>query len=557
MFPFLNASERDWEFISEPNPGLNGRQLVFPRGKCLGGSSAINYMLLAYPSRMGIDGWADFGNKDWNWDGLAPYFRKFVTQCTPPKELAKTLSIDELPDEVQQGGGPIQGSHVEEVHPTESAWVDTWKALGKGYAGDQLAEAYTGGFANRCSIDPVTKQRSHAGNAYLGSALERSNLHVVTGALIDKVELEDRGKDGVVATGVTFTTQGSSYTAHADKEVVVCAGAFGSPAILERSGIGKKSLLESFGIKSVIDNPNVGENLQDHAMCGITLELDDGTPSYDMTDNAFIQQQLEAYQTSKTGVFTRAAGMTFAHTPLVNFIGPENTSEELNKLLDRYLTPASPSQKNPTAEQIFHAFFRRMLSNPEEATGSICYGILQLEGHKLKPADAFAPLVPGNFTTLLPQLAHPFSRGSVHLKSADPEDYPRVDSNFLSHPLDVEIYARHMMQSETFAQTPPFSNMLKKGGRRLQEGHDALTLERARDLVRHSSMSNYHPCGTCAMMSEALGGVVDDRLVVHGTRNLRVCDASVFPIQVRGNIQSTVYAVAEKGADILKEDLRK
>ena len=180
----------------------------------------------------------------------------------------------------------------------------------------------------------------------------------------------------------------------------------------------------------------------------------------------------------------------------------------------------------------------------------------RFSGHKESGKDKYGINEPENYVTLLPQLAHPFSRGSIHIQSKDADVHPKIDPNYLSHPLDVEILARHMQQAETLMATPPLSDFLKPGGRRLPSGHDASTLERAREFVRAASTSNYHPCGTCAMLPADLGGVVDSRLKVHGTTNLRVCDASIFPVQVRGNIMSTVYAVAEKGADIFKEDLR-
>ncbi|TKA30174.1 hypothetical protein B0A50_02893 [Salinomyces thailandicus] len=147
-------------------------------------------------------------------------------------------------------------------------------------------------------------------------------------------------------------------------------------------------------------------------------------------------------------------------------------------------------------------------------------------------------------------LSHPFSAGTVHITSADPQTKPKVDFNYYSHPLDVEIHARHVQVLEKLAKTEPLASYIKPGGRRLPKEFPADTIESAKELTRALATTNYHPCGTCS-----LGAVVDSRLNVKGMRGLRVVDASIMPIIPRGNIIATVYAVAERAADIFGEDL--
>ncbi|KAK0262849.1 hypothetical protein B0A54_09037 [Friedmanniomyces endolithicus] len=156
---------------------------------------------------------------------------------------------------------------------------------------------------------------------------------------------------------------------------------------------------------------------------------------------------------------------------------------------------------------------------------------------------------------LLSMLSHPLSRGTVHIHSADPFAKPTIDPGYYTHPLDLEVHPRHMQSLEKLAQSEPLASLIKPGGARSPEGYDALTLERSERLVQAHSSTNYHPCGTCGMMPESMGGVVDARLKVYGTRNVRVVDASVMPIIPRGNIITTVYAVAEKAADVISQDL--
>ena len=151
-------------------------------------------------------------------------------------------------------------------------------------------------------------------------------------------------------------------------------------------------------------------------------------------------------------------------------------------------------------------------------------------------------------------LEHPLSRGSVHIVSADPTVYPAIDPNYLSHPLDLFVLSQAMLHLQQVARTAPLSTHLKEGGHVFQPGFYELDEQNVEAFVKNSFSSEYHPMGTCAMGPREEGGVVSERMVVHGTSNLRVVDASVFPLQVRGNLASLVYAVAERAADFIKAD---
>ena len=158
------------------------------------------------------------------------------------------------------------------------------------------------------------------------------------------------------------------------------------------------------------------------------------------------------------------------------------------------------------------------------------------------------------YFSLLAILEHPLSRGSVHITSSDPTVYPSVDPNYLSHPLDLYVISQAMLHLQQVARTEPLSTHLKGNGKVFQPGYYELNEGNVEAFVKNSFSSEYHPMGTCAMGPKHEGGVVDERLRVHGTQNLRVVDASVFPLQVRGNLASLVYAVAERAADFIKSD---
>lgn len=222
---------------------------------------------------------------------------------------------------------------------------------------------------------------------------------------------------------------------------------------------------------------------------------------------------------------------------------------QLCDLVDRTLqTRSKPLSKGFIAQ---YEIIRRMIQDPGEATATI----LMTRKQRYTPPSEPAP---GNYMTLLAMLSYPFSRGSSHIQSKDPSLDPEIIFNYLQHPLDAEILSRHVIQLGQLLKEPPLSACLKAGGNTLPSGfpREATKVEEVKGYLRKFAATNYHPAGTCAMMNEELDGVVDGNLKVYGTANLRVCDASVIPILPRGNILTTVYALAEKGADILKVALQ-
>lgn len=508
-------------------------------------------MALVYPNKAGIDSWAAMGNKGWDWDGLAPYYRKFQTLHYPSPETRTALSVDYLDKNFQGQSGPIQASFPDFVGPVAGIWPETFKNLNHTASGDPMSGNVTGGLTTPASVDPKTKERSYAASGYYAPASSRPNLHLMTETMVEKITLQ-RAREGLVATGVQFSCQGKRQTLAARKEVILAAGVIQTPQLLELSGIGSSELLPSLGIEVKVSNPYVGENLQDHPLTGLSLEVNDGIPTTDMIrDPAVVQAAMEAYQTAKAGPLT-ASFNSLAFMPLIDAI-PGQSKAELGQLLDNYLNSEKmglfPSQK----EQF--QIFRSILETPGEATIILAGGTIQMHLNKEHASETFTPTDPGNYMCFCVFLPYPFSRGSVHIKSTSPYDHPAIDPRYLSHPLDAEILGRHMLYLDTIAATPPLSSILKPNGRRIPS--DPLgNLDEAKEYVKRNFISGNHQCGTCAMLPREKGGVVDDRLRVYGVKNLRVVDASVFPLAPRGNIQTSVYAVAEKAADLIKEDYR-
>lgn len=490
------------------------------------------------------------GNQGWDFEALAPYYRKFHTFNRPSKETEKALATDYIDKELSGKAGPIQASFPEFHGPLGKAWPETFKNLDFAMTTDPLSGQSSGGFSYLSSVDPKTWERSYAGSAYYAPVADRPNLHLLTDSLVEKIVLDKSGSD-VVATGVKFTRDGKSEVRKARKEVLLCAGVFQSPQLLELSGIGSPKLLQTHKIDTVVENRNVGENLQDHPMSGMSFEVVDGLPTIDMIrDPAVIQGAIEAYQSARAGPLT-SGFHSVASLPVVEFLS-EKGKAELTQLLDAHTHTPMLSQYASLSTQ--HAILRSILESPSDGSVIIGMGASQLHFHASLQKDIYAITDPANYISFLVALAHPYSRGTVHIASPSASDPPTIDPRYLSHPLDLEILTRQVRYVPTIAATQPLASLIKEGGEFLPKGMDISTLYAAKEHVKRNLITNNHPCGTCAMLPREGGGVVDERLKVHGVKKLRIIDASIFPMIPRGNIQSSVYAVAEKAADLIKED---
>lgn len=258
-----------------------------------------------------------------------------------------------------------------------------------------------------------------------------------------------------------------------------------------------------------------------------------------LRDPAVAELQRLEYEKFRTGPLSEGAAHSFAYLPL-QLLSTTAEEADLKRLLDEYREADDPKL------QLHHEFVRRMILDQQEASATVFMTRIQ----RYTTPDSRAP---GNYMTVVAMLSHPFSRGSSHIHVADPHEAPIIDCNYLSHPLDAEILARHAIQIERLLEQPTYTPIIKPNGNRLPAvfNYAPRTPEEAKEVIRKYGATNYHPCGTCAMAKAELGGVVDGELRVHGTSNLRICDASTFPIVPRGNILSTVYAVAESAADMI------
>ncbi|KAK5124436.1 hypothetical protein LTR85_001653 [Meristemomyces frigidus] len=544
LYPTLIGREKyDWCFQTVPQEGAGGKRMSQPRGKVLGGSSAINYLMYVRGSKKDYDGWESLGNKGWGWEGMAPYFKKHQTYDPPESEHPnKQYMPIAAKDEHHGTDGPIHTSFNDYYEPFEEDFCTAaYEVSGKentlvdAWSGDHMGFYSSLGAVDRSSD---VGKRSYAATGYLRPHLNRPNLKVLTEALANKIVL-----DGNTATGVEFTHGGQKQTVNASKEVILSGGIINSPQLLELSGIGDLEVLKAAGVECVVENKRVGANFQDHVLGGMVYDLKDGLKSLDSLHGAEYQKaQDEMYKKTGKGPYG-SPGMLMGFVSYASLVSKEILDQTIAEVRKDSLarTDFEKRQEDVIVKQ---------LSDPNFANiQTFCIGA-QLDVSKGEDQVEFFSAPPEGKTraSLLVCLEHPLSRGTVHITSSDPTAHPRIDPGYFRNAADAKILAEAIKWMDKVANRPVLKKSL--GDRVLPPQHASIESDEDRvKYVRNHISTQYHLIGTCTM-----GEVVDDKLKVKGVNKLRVIDASVFPGHVSGNIMASTYAVAEKGADIVKAD---
>jgi choline dehydrogenase-like flavoprotein len=548
FYKALEYTDADWGFSTEPQPRLNGRKIPVNQGKALGGSSAINAHVFVPPAKSLIDAWETLGNPGWNWDALRPYFARAYTSPRVDKNLEKAMGISEWTNRDEDPAtahGPIRTSFpCPESHPIREAWADTFKTSGLTMAHDPFLGSSTGAFSCLASIDPAKKERSYATTAYYHPIKDRDNLQVLTGARVLKIDFDKADPPTPVrAKAVQYLQGGEQRTVAVAKEVILAAGALQSPKVLELSGIGDAQLLAKHGIDVVLDLPGVGENLHDHIVSSISYQARDDLETLDALarqEPDAIAQAMQEYSSARSGLLTSVGVYTYAYLPL-----PAQAHQRLHSLLSTH----RPSPTSPPLTHALHTLASKMLLDPNSPSAAYLTVTSQTPS-PLNPTPA-----QGKFLTIAAMLSHPLSRGSVHIRSSDPLTDPVIDPAYLTHPLDEEVLAQHLLHVESIASSSPLTNLLQQPLTPRDPGSHLTDLEGAKRYLRETGISMWHPAGSCAMMARELGGVVDAELRVYGVENVRVVDASAVPMVSTANLQATVYAFAERAAEVVREGL--
>jgi choline dehydrogenase-like flavoprotein len=476
----------DWCFKTAAEPGLNGRSLSYPRGKVLGGCSSINGMIYMRGQARDYDGWRQMGNPGWAWDDVLPYFKKHEDQWA------------------------LEPHAFEDLHTRGGEWrVELarirWEILdafqeAAAEAGIPKVDDFNRGNNEGCGYFHVNQKKGvrwNTAKGFLRPVRHRPNLDIETHALVERLVL-----DGRRVVGLVMRQHGSLRTLRVAREVVLSAGAIGSPQILQLSGVGAGGVLQAMAIEARHDLPGVGENLQDH------LQL---RCAYKVTG---VKTMNERFQS-----LVQRAG--FAARYLISRRGP--------------MTMA-PSQLG--------AFVR---SDVSRETPNLQYHVQPLTLPKFgEPLDPFPA-----FTASVANL-RPTSRGWVRITSPDPEAHPEIRPNYLATEDDRQVAADAIRVTRRIVAMPALAKYRPEEFRPGPEVQDEEELARAAGDI---GTTIFHPVGTCRMGSDATA-VVDHRLKVRGLQGLRVADASVMPTITSGNTNSPTLMIAEKAAAMILEDAR-
>lgn len=508
----------DWNLTTTPQPGANNRVFAQNRGKVLGGSSALNLMSWDRTSIAELDAWEKLGNKGWNWKTLYPAMLKAET-FMPSSEYG-TEGVGRT--------GPIQ-TLISRIFPKHQAsWIPTLNGLGLMTNKESLNGHPIGVSTQPNNVSP-NYTRSYAPE-YL--KLTKGNLVLKLGTRVAKVNFKDR-----TATGVTLE-DGTIFQAR--KVVILSAGSFHTPGLLELSGIGNATLLSKFGIPVVKNLPSVGENLSDHIRIQSSYQLKPEYPSFDVLKNATrAAVELAAYNAGQVSLYdyTASGYAYFPWNTVSNDIatkfrslvqGDASLNSTVDKVKKSYLSPPLSSTV-PQLEVIFSD------------------GYTGIKGYPAANSSLFGT---GTFS-LIGVVQHPLSKGNVHISSRNVSDKPIINPNYLSHPYDIQAATSLARFLRKIASTAPLKDVW------IKEYEPGKAVQTDDDWSRYAlanTLSIYHPIGTAALLPERDGGVVDSKLRVYGTRGLRVVDASIIPLLPSAHIQTLVYGIAERAAELIIEE---
>ncbi|MDA8865876.1 GMC family oxidoreductase N-terminal domain-containing protein [Gammaproteobacteria bacterium] len=466
------------EVESESEEHRRGYQ---PRGKTLGGSSSINAMLYVRGHKWDYDHWSELGNNGWSYDEILPYFKK-----------AEHNEIHQ--NDFHGQNGPLNVANIRHKNKPVDDFVETGSSV-FGFNEDFNGESQEG--IGYYQTTQKNGKRCSAAKAYLVPALERENLTVLTDTNVNKILVNASRATGVSCIG----EDGEEFTLNATKEVLLSSGAFGSPQVLLRSGIGPEQEITKHGIEHKVELPGVGKNLQDHI------------------------DYLSVHKYKSLNLFGFSLGTIFLKYPYE---------------LIKYLLIKTGMFTSTVAEAGGFIRSRNDITVPD----------IQLHFAPGMVVDHGRESVWGTGLSCHTCLLRPKSRGEVTLQSADPTDDPKIDPKFLSHPDDMrDMVAGYKKMMKVMNKEP----LSKYTSGHVQRPVDLDNDEDIEQAIREDADTVYHPVGTCKMGSDEMS-VVNERLKVHKVSGLRVIDASIMPTLVGGNTNAPTIMIGEKASDMILED---
>ncbi|KAJ3515029.1 hypothetical protein NLJ89_g2024 [Agrocybe chaxingu] len=557
----------NWAYQTVPQEHLGGRRTTIAAGKALGGSTVINSMIFPRAEKEQYNAWGTLNNNDtaWTWDAILPYFKRSET-IIPPTLSQLADGVRYQPDahgapsdatvDHPEKEGRVKVGFPNFIYPQSQMWHEASGLRPSPDLSNGDPQGHVGISIN--SLNARNNTRCSSVCAYYTPNADRPNLAVMTNATVTRI-LWDRSQQHTAqspissgeyrplrAAGVELTSSdGVVRTLWVAKEVFLAAGAIASPKILELSGVGNATILMSAGIKPVLELSTVGENLADHVH-GWANAFTNASVTRDLLrlDPVFEKDQRDLWYHNRTGVLSaapRSLGLVAASSlfPSSDLRTILQAARDDIKLYARRFS--NGNENLAKGIELQHSLMLDLWVKDRAAPVEINYepGYSGPTSFEDRPRRKYSSVNAVLFSTL--------SRGRTHISSSDPLALPAIDPGYYAHPLDFATHVRSIELGRKMLRTAPLDTIYEE---EYEPGPDRSVESYAREVAA----SDNHVVGSLAMMPQELGGVVDTRLRVYGIRNVRVVDASIIPFPISGHICSTVYMIAEKAADMIKED---
>ncbi|KAJ5927074.1 hypothetical protein N7516_008847 [Penicillium verrucosum] len=532
-FDSLWTTPLNWDFYTVAQPNAGDRMINWPRGKVLGGSSAINGLYMTRPGEDEINAWKDIlgdmdGADNWSWDSFFAAMKKSES-FTPP--------VDDVIDEAgivwnasnHGTNGPIHTSYPDYTFPEVGDWLTSLQAMGIHISANMYGGENLGADVSTSCINPSNWTRSYSRSGYLDPLADRGNYDVLANAHVTRLVFDNSTSSGKKTAGaVEYTTDSGStkLKVKVNKEVILAGGTIGSPAVLLHSGVGPKDVLSDAGVDLVSELPGVGQHLQDHFSATVKWSTNVDTAGSIFYNNG---------KDKNDSKFLTYIDSAVAYVNATDMYG-----SKVDEYESKFLASIDQYAPNTTYDDGVLVGYKAICDTTskifETPTGQIELLFMN--------SDANGDI------GITAALQHPFSHGRIYINSSNPMDFPVIDPNYLGNPADAEILLAGIKLARQLGQTSPMSKVLTKEttpGSSVQSDDDWI------EWLRKSAGTEFHPSSSCAMLPEEQGGVVDANLLVYGLSNVRVADASVIPIALSTHLMSSTYGVAEQASDIIRE----
>ncbi|OQD65805.1 hypothetical protein PENPOL_c005G09814 [Penicillium polonicum] len=532
-FDSLWTTPLNWDFYTVAQPNAGDREINWPRGKVLGGSSAINGLYMTRPGKDEINAWKDMlgdmdGADNWSWDSFFAAMKKSET-FTPP--------VDDVIDEAgivwnasnHGTNGPIHTSYPDYTFPEVGDWLKSLQAMGIDISANMYGGENLGADVSTSCINPSNWTRSYSRSGYLDPLADRGNYDVLANAHVTRLVFDNSTSSGKKTAGaVEYTTDSGStkLKVKVNKEVILAGGTIGSPAVLLYSGVGPKDVLSDAGVDLVSELPGVGQHLQDHLSATVKWSTNVDTAGSIFYNNGKDKNDPKY--------------LTYIDDAVAYVNATAMYGSKVDEYESKFLASIDQYAPNTTYDNGVVTGYKAICNTTskifETPTGQIELLFMN--------SDANGDI------GITAALQHPFSHGRIYINSSNPMDFPVIDPNYLDNPADAEILLAGIKLARQLGQTSPMSKVLTNEttpGSSVQSDDDWI------EWLRKSAGTEFHPSSSCAMLPEKQGGVVDANLLVYGLSNVRVADASVIPIALSTHLMSSTYGIAEQASDIIRE----